>query len=253
MLNSLLNLNTYQLAPVINNAKSEVDIAGRGTGKSYIIGLDIDRIVRKMPRSISAITGQTYGQIMTRTLPSTLKCLELRGYEKGKDYVIDLQPPRGWQTPFEKVSKFKNFISFRNGTGFLLLSQDRSGSARGPNIDREIVDEALTLDKAQYDQEVSPTNRGNEEHFGFRSSNPIRQHHGFRFVSSMPYSQDQRWLLDFGKYYEEEQGIQLFDIWNRIVLLQVELIKAYLQKDATLYTNIHNEIIRLKQKIVPFS
>ncbi|MFZ4547968.1 MAG: hypothetical protein ACOYN4_11065, partial [Bacteroidales bacterium] len=96
MINELLNLNTYQLAPVINNAKSEVDIAGRGTGKSYIIGLDIDRIVRKMPRSISAITGQTYGQIMTRTLPSTLKCLELLGYEKGKDYVIDLQPPKGW-------------------------------------------------------------------------------------------------------------------------------------------------------------
>jgi hypothetical protein len=252
MINEFLNLNTFQMAPVINDAKSEVDIAGRGTGKSYIIGVDMDRIVRKMPRSISAITGQTYGQIMTRTLPSTLKCLELLGYEKGKDYVIDCQPPKGWDSPYEKVTKYKNFISFRNGTGFLLLSQDRSGSARGPNIDREIVDEALTLDKAQYDQEVSPTNRGNEEYFGFRSAKPIKQHHGFRYVSSMPYSQDQRWLLDFGKYYEQEAGIMLFDVWNRIVMMQIELIKAYLVKDACLYKNIHNEIIRLKHQIVPF-
>ena len=102
-------------------------------------------MVRKMPRSVTSITGRTYGQIYTRTLPSALKFLEKIGFEKDKDYVINRRPPRGWKDPYEHITKYDNFISFANGTGFLMLSQEREGSARGPNLDREIVDEALTL------------------------------------------------------------------------------------------------------------
>ena len=82
MISELIELNRPQQLSVINNAKSEVNIHGRGTGKSYIIGWEISRIVRTMPRSITAITGRTFGQIYTRTLPSTLKFLEKIGFEK---------------------------------------------------------------------------------------------------------------------------------------------------------------------------
>ncbi|HPS51895.1 MAG TPA: hypothetical protein PK892_14415, partial [Bacteroidales bacterium] len=72
MITEVVNLNNPQLISVLNNAKSEVDIHGRGTGKSYIIGWELNNIVRNMPRSVSAITGRTFGQIYTRTLPSSL-------------------------------------------------------------------------------------------------------------------------------------------------------------------------------------
>lgn len=253
MIREVIDLNNPQLISVLNNAKSEVDIHGRGTGKSYIIGQEINQIVRNMPRSVSSITGRTYGQILTRTLPSSLKFLEKIGYEKDKDYVIGRRPPKSWTvTPFEKITKYDNFIQFANGTGFLMLSQEREGSSRGPNLDREIVDEALTLHKERYDQEVSPANRGNEEYFGIRSPQPVAQHHGFRYVSSMPYSQDQRWLLDYGKYYEEEAGILLFDIWNRIVKMQLQLIEARKANDSRLFKDIWNEVVRLKRQITPF-
>ncbi len=72
---SPITLNNSQLISVVNNAKSQVDIHGRGTGKSYIIGWEINNIVRTMPRSVTSITGRTYGQILTRTLPSTMKFL----------------------------------------------------------------------------------------------------------------------------------------------------------------------------------
>lgn len=253
MISEVIELNNPQLISVLSNAKSEVDIHGRGTGKSYIIGQEINQIVRNMPRSVSSITGRTYGQILTRTLPSSLKFLEKIGYEKDKDYVIGRRPPKSWTvTPFEKITKYDNFIQFSNGTGFLMLSQEREGSSRGPNLDREIVDEALTLHKERYDQEVSPANRGNEEYFGIRSPQPVAQHHGFRYVSSMPYSQDQRWLLDYGKYYEEEAGILLFDIWNRIVKMQLQLIEARKANDSRLFKDIWNEVVRLKRQITPF-
>lgn len=38
MITELIDLNPPQLLSVINNAKSEVDIHGRGTGKFYIMG-----------------------------------------------------------------------------------------------------------------------------------------------------------------------------------------------------------------------
>jgi hypothetical protein len=252
MINELIQLNNPQLISVINNAKSEVNVWGRGTGKSFIIGWEINNTNKYMPRAVTAVTGQTYGQLFTRTLPSTFKFLESLGYEKDKDYVIGRKPPKHFFSPYEKIMKYENFISFANGNGYLLLSQDRAGSGRGPNVDREIIDEALTINKSQYDQEVSPTNRGNEEHFGFKSPKRIVQHHGFRYVSSMPYSQEQRWLLDYGNYYEEEAGIMLFDTWNRIVKFQMELINACIAKDANLYKEIKNEILRLKNQITPF-
>lgn len=252
MINELINLNNPQLTSVIYDAISEVDIEGRGTGKSFKIGWEVKKIVTSMPRSITSITGRTFGQIYTRTLPSTIKFLEKIGFEKDKDFKIGGKPPKGWLSPYEVVTKYENFISFANGTGFLMLSQEREGASRGPNLDREIVDEALTLNKERYDSEVSPANRGNEEHFGKRSPNPITQHHGFRYVSSMPFSQDQKWLLDYGKYYEQEAGIMLFDIWNRIVKMQLQLIEAKKKEDPRLFKDIWNEIVRLKKQITPF-
>lgn len=252
MINNPVSLNKPQLRSVFHNAPNEVNIEGRGTGKSYKIGWEINQIVRTMPRSVTAITGRTFGQIYTRTLPSSLKFLELLGYQKDKDYKIGTKPPSQWIKPYEPITKYDNFISFANGTGFLLLSQEREGSARGPNIDREIVDEAITLHKDRYDQEVSPANRGNEEHFGKFSNNPVPQHHGFRYVSSMPYAQDQKWLLDYGNYYQQEAGIFLFDIWNRIVKLQIQLIQAKHTDDGKLFKDIWNEIVRLKNQITPF-
>ena len=252
MITELINLNAPQLITVLNNAKSEVDLHSRGTGKSYGVGWDMKQTITTMPRSITSMTGRTFGQIWTRTLPSAMKFLETINYIKDKDYVIGRKPPKTFEDPYEKIVKFDNFISFANGTGFLMLSQERSGSARGPNIDRELVDEALTLNKRRYDEEVSPANRGNEDHFGFRSPNPVAQHHGFRYVSSMPYSAEQRWLLNYGNYYMEQAGIPLFDIWNRIVKLQLQLITAYKANDTRLFKDIWNETVRLKKQITPF-
>lgn len=252
MITEVIDLNGPQQISVINDARSEVDIHGRGTGKSYIIGWEMNQIVRNMPRSITSITGRTFGQIYTRTLPSTLKFLEKLGYEKGKDFTIGGRPPKTFIDPYEKVAKYENFISFSNGTGFLMLSQERSGSSRGPNLDREIVDEALTINKERYDEEVSPANRGNEEHFGFKANKRIKQHHGFRYVSSMPYSREQMWLLKYGDYYMQEAGIPIFDIWNRIVKLQLQMIEAVRAGDKRLFKDIWNETVRLKQQIAPF-
>ena len=131
-----------------------------------------------------------------------------------------------------------------------MLTQD--GNSRGPNADYNITDEALTLDKQQFDEEVAPTNRANKHIFGPNGSNPVYKHNGNTFLSSMPYTPDQKWLLDPAEYYERERGVRLFDVWNRIVRLQLQLVEAAIEKDAVLYKELWNECVRLRRTITPF-
>ena len=102
-----LQLNPAQQTGVILQAKNKVDIWGRGTGKSAGIAWDINLINRSMPRALTSVTGQTFGQLLTRTLPSTFKLLELMGYKQhvsAKDpgnYIINRRPPDHFITPHE--------------------------------------------------------------------------------------------------------------------------------------------------------
>ena len=251
-----LVLNPAQMAYLMLQARDKYVIYSRGTGKSFIVGAEVDENVRLMPRGVTTLAQATYGQALTKTLPSTFKLLEQLGYKrydtktKQGDYVVCRTPPEGWYRPYEHLMSFEHCITFSNGHALYILTQD--GNSRGPNADFNITDEALTLDKEQFDQEVAPTNRGNEHIFGRRSKNPIYKHHGNAFFSSMPYEPEQKWLLEPAAYYEEERGIHLFDVWNRIVKLQMQLIDAKLAEDKTLFREIWNETIRLRRTITPF-
>lgn len=258
--------NRSQLPGLLFDAKNEVSVAGRGTGKSFAIGYKMDQIIRSMPRSVTAITGITYGQLLTRTLPSSFKLLNQMGYQQGVNYVIGRRPPSYFKDSYESLNKYDNIISFANGTRFAMISQSESGSGRGANTDYLILDEALLIDEEQYNNEVVPTNRGNNEFFGSKSKNPITQHHGFCYFTSMPTSKEGRWILRYADYYKQERGIRLFDVWNRIVAMQIDMLdvaRAYKQaKDGGTehqrsearaeFRARWSEISRLREQIRPF-
>ena len=251
-----ISVNPAQLAFWLQPAKNKYAIYSRGTGKSFICGAEVDENVRLMPRGVTTLAQATYGQALTKTLPSTFKMLEMLGYKrydtktKTGDYIVCRQPPEGWYRPHEHIMSFEHCITFSNGHCLYILTQD--GNSRGPNADYNITDEALTLDKEQFDQEVAPTNRGNEHVFGRKSLNPLLKHHGNTFLSSMPYTPEQKWLLEPALYYEEERGIHLFDVWNKIVKLQMQLIDAKIANDVGLFKEIWNETVRLRRTITPF-
>lgn len=251
-----LNVNPAQAAIMLMRAKTKYVIYSRGTGKSFINGSEVDENVRIMPRGVTTLAQSTFGQALTKTLPSTFKMLEQLGYqrydEKTKigDYVVCRRPPDGWYRPYEQIMSYDHCITFSNGHCLYLLTQD--GNSRGPNADYNITDEALTLNKEKFDQEVAPTNRGNEHIFGKKSKDPVWKHHGNTFLSSMPYTPEQKWLLEPSTYYEKERGVRLFDVWNKIVRLQLQLIEAAIDKDVKLYKELWNETIRLRRTITPF-
>ena len=193
---------------------------------------------------------------MTKTLPSTFKFLETLGYKrydaktKSGDYVVCRTPPDGWYRPYEHLMSYEHCITFSNGHALYILTQD--GNSRGPSADYNITDEAITIDKERFDQEVAPTNRGNEDKFGRLSGKPIYKHHGNTFLTSMPYMAEHKWLLEPAKYYEDERGIHLIDEWNKCVKLYMQLIEAKLQNDKSLFREIWNETVRIRRMITPF-
>jgi hypothetical protein len=251
-----VSLNAFQITAMLFRAKLKYLIAGRATGKSFINGAEVDENVRIMPRGITTVTQDTLGQALTKTLPSTFKYLEALGYKrydprtKSGDYVVCQKPPAHFYEPYERIMSHEHVITFSNGHALYLLSQ--ISGARGPNADYNITDEALTIDKVKFDQEAAATNRGNEEHFGFRSKNPLFKHHGSTFTSSMGYLPEHKWMTSPADYYQDEAGIQLFQIWNKIADLQLQLIRAKLDNDTVTAVELWKETVRLRKTITPF-
>jgi len=235
-----LKFNVPQKRFVVNQPRESTNIWSRGTGKSFIIAYLIHLIVETMPRSAWLIAGQTYRQLLTRTLPGTLNALNKLGYEYERDYYIRKKPPAKvhFEKPFEAPLSYDNFIIFRNGTGFHLSSQDAGGgSSRGLNIDGIISDESLLLDKEKFDREISSTNRGNLRHFGH-----LPWHHGTFHFSSMPYGQEGAWLLEKSKYYTYDFTY----LRKKIIQHQLSFLRTQDKKERLYYWE---KICRLKKML----
>jgi len=235
-----LNRPQFRFVALLTVLKRAVSIWGRGTGKSFVIALLIDLIVKNMPGASWAIQGATYKQILSLTLQGTLAAMEKLGYVRGIHYVWGKQPPKNWILPFEAPLNFEHYIVFfhpERCVGFHLYSQDRKGSARGPNVDGIIADESLTLDENMFFQEAKMTNRGNDDRFGH-----LPYHHGIFHFSSMPYGKSGKWLLETGNYYEEDR-YNYRRLSNQIIELQLEFLK---EADPKLKLEIWPEILKLQ-------
>jgi len=188
-----LQLNVAQYLLAVSKAKETYLEIGRGGGKSTGIGLRIKDIVGQMPRSKNGIVGETYQQLLTRTLPSTIEGLELLGYKKDLPYFVGKKPPSSWKwnEAYQPPLDHDRYISFYNGTGFQLISLENPDSGRGLNLDGVIGDEAALMDKEKLANNVLSANRGNIDRFDH-----TWLHHSVLFASSTPLTIKGRWFVD---------------------------------------------------------
>lgn len=173
----------------------KVLIAGRGFGKSFIIGISIMQKLKAMPRSRGLLIGETYTQILTNTLMPVKSAWEWFGYVEwdGKegDYIVGKRPPAHWASPFQKPDRYENVISWWNGTIVILASMDRPQLLRGGSNDWVLGDEALRYKQEEYEQIVVPTIRGS--HLALQGK---PGHLSQELYSSMPYGTQGAWLLE---------------------------------------------------------
>lgn len=133
----------------------------RGTGKSTILGWFLKEAVKQMPRATGILVGETYTQILTRTLPSTKEGLEMFGLYEDVDYVVGkCGKSLGFEMPFQAPSKsWDNVIHFSNGFIMIMVSNDMPNAGRGINSSFVMGDEATLLDQERLYNNVQTTNR----------------------------------------------------------------------------------------------
>ncbi len=196
-------------------APTEYLVAGRGTGKSegVLAPKSAKCYFNTMPRGTGVIVGATYAQLLTRTLPALIAGWERIGYVMGRHYLIGKKPTEKWirqwrwTGPYRPPLDFKYFVSWWNGAGAHLVSQDRTGSSNGITIDWIIGDEAKLLNQEKLKTELFPANRGIIKAF---ENNPY--HHGMTFTTDMPIGTSGRWILDMMDQMDRKKVNEIWEL-----------------------------------------
>lgn len=164
----------------------------RGTGKSTILGWVIKEAAYQLPKATGVLVGQTYQQMLSRTLPSTKEGLSMFGFYEGIDYVVGKHGKKlGFEMPFQSPSKWENVIHFRNGFILILVALDNPNSGRGINSYIVIGDEAALMDPVKLFNNVQTTNRAKKVEF--EKSKLLNAE---IFASSTPMTQEGKWFVN---------------------------------------------------------
>ena len=210
-------LNRPQLLAWLVDAPTLVAIMGRGTGKSEgIMAPRICRRVHTMKRCAGVIVGATYQQILTRTLPALIAGWQRMGYQRDTHFFIQKKAPKSWDwyEPYISPVSADYFIHWYTGSGIHMISQDRPGTSNGLSIDFIEGDEAKFLNRERLEQELFPTNRGNNERFG-----EFAEHHGLGFYTDMPIGSQGQWLFQYEDHMDREKVDLILALQNEIAKL----------------------------------
>ena len=192
-----LEFNLPQML-IVQSQKPNIYLEGsRGMGKSTVLAWQIKQLAVLMPRASMVIVGETYQQILTRTLPSTIESLARLGYHKDLHYFVGKRPPRSWKwrEPYQPPLNYEHYMIWYTGAGFHFVSQDRPGSGRGLNTDAVIGDEMQLLDFETLFHDVLATNRSNLDKPYAQS----RYHHSTMFVGTVPWTVKGKWVYEMEK------------------------------------------------------
>lgn len=187
-----LELNLMQLLLKISPQKDRTVQCGRGSGKSTGAAIDIVDTIEEMPKSKNFILTGTFQQGLTRTLPSTIKALEMMGLVKDLHYFIGRKPPVSWkwEEPYEPPLDPKHSIFFYNGTCWDLLSQDTN--SRGANYCNGFADEAQDLNNEKTQSQVIPTMRAEFKRYGHKTT-----YRRFSRYCSMPRNRKGEYIFEY--------------------------------------------------------
>lgn len=206
--------NRPQLVADAVDAQHELAIWARGTGKSDgRIAMRLNRCRTAMPQALGAMVARSFQQILTRTLPATVRGLGRLGLVYGQDFTVRERGPRKWPLPIMPPLKWDTTVHFSDGFALALVSQQNPGSANGLSIDCSVGDEAKYLKRVQYEEEFLPAMRGNRDRFGHSS-----YHQSTLLCTDMPTTPEARWLLD----KEAEMDPKLIEV---ILAHQLEISK----------------------------
>lgn len=190
-------VNPKQHQYLRSKQKRKTAVMGRGTGKTYLLGIDTFLMQNEMPRAKMLLAGLTYNQLYNVVLPPMEEAwnrLGLREYdEKTKigDYVIGKKPPSHFLTAYQKPRKPEYCIYFLNGFTMVMGSLDRPDTLRGGNYDGLRIDESALISEDDVNKVLMKMVRGNI----YRPFSKSYLHHSVADFTSMPWTPKGQWVF----------------------------------------------------------
>ncbi len=209
--------NDPQLEFMYTGAHTSVIAGGRRLGKSHGFAAPfVLRNTQHMPRSTGAVVGNTFQQLLSRTLPGTLQALEEMGYKRDVHFYVGHKPPKNsnFIKPIIDPPSYEHAIIWYNGTIWRLISQDRPGTSNSLTLDWLLLDEAKFLKFQKLKEETFPANGGFKGHFG---NSPW--HHGMLIISDMPTTKAGSWFLT----YKDKMDPELIEAIHALIYERWEI------------------------------
>ena len=238
--------NQKQLDFLTARQRIKTFIGGIGTGKTTVMGTESYMDVIELPHASQFFLGNTFAQVLNKTLPAVIKIWEKFGLQEGVHFVVGKTPPSHWQKPYEQPKNFENTISFPNGHVISILSLDRPQSNRGASYQCGKIDEAGLINEKPFKEIILGRLRGDVNLF---------RSHRFRslsFFSSMPFLSYGTWILDYevkafsnpSKYFYMESTT-----YDNIQVLGMDYIKD-LEEDMD-YLTFQREVMNARNLQIP--
>ncbi len=208
--------NMPQLLFWLIQCKINVLIWARGTGKTSGPLADFSATnVTEMPRSNGAFYCNSYADLLTKVMPAVVEGWSQWGYEENIHYFIGKFAPDkyNWPRAYKYPRDSKYYTHWYNGSGIFLVSGDHAVT-NGNSVDWGAVDESRLQNYSKV-REFLLTIRGGAQYFGGKSC-----HHSILYLSDMPRSSKEKWLLDFKDKMNP-------DIIDRILQIQFKLNDLY--------------------------
>lgn len=125
-----------------SDANETFFMAGRGSGKSYVLG-ELVREMAYISGSITLLAAPTYDMLRGSTLQQVLnECLYAKyGIEEGVHYVIGKQPPKQWGVKAFSPIRNHNIITWCTGAYTVVDALENFNKHRGAEYDRQLIDE----------------------------------------------------------------------------------------------------------------
>jgi hypothetical protein len=216
-------ISPMQMLVGVCQAKTTVVILPRGGGKSsMIVPIWYIHRVKAMPGGASGIIGQSYKQLLSRTIPPFLSALRKWGLVEGVDFVRGKRPPSFWEAePLVKPEVYDDTICWSNGHISYLISQDRAGSPNSLSLQFHLIDEARLINKKRYDVDAAPTLRGEKELFGH-----LPEYLSKLYVTDHPTSASSRWIYEFEQYHDQKKVNTIVNLYHWMQETEKEIEEA---------------------------
>lgn len=108
-------------------------IAGRASAKTVqVLSERVQEVAQDCPGAPFAWVADTYSDLHKNVIPSLIDGLSLLGWEPGKHYVINQEPPAEWKARMYNVcTDWRNTMVFYTGFNFTFISLDRPSIGAG--------------------------------------------------------------------------------------------------------------------------